>query len=369
MTFQADYFDGISARAKPVLVRVLADSKQITFEANGETLQFSFDDCDVQAKLGNAKRIIDLSNGGRLEALEISALELVKVSKSSTIGRALHYLENHLAWVLLALVLTVLAGWGFLQFGVPKLAEIVVKATPVSMEIKLGKQVLEGLDSKYSYFSASKTAPARQASISNALKDLCAKTGNCPNYQLTFRDGGIIGANAFALPGGVMVVTDGLVTLAKNDTEIVAVLAHELGHVQQRHAFRQSIQGVLSGLIIAAITGDVSSVASGLPAVLMQMQYSREHELAADRFALAALQKACLPPRAFADILQRLENQAGLISADDKTKQKRTEAPQNKPAKTQNNSAFNTMLASHPDTQRRIQPFLQAELNKKPNCR
>ena len=78
MTFQADYFDGISARAKPVLVRVLADSKQITFEANGETLQFSFDDCDVQAKLGNAKRIIDLSNGGRLEALEISALELVK---------------------------------------------------------------------------------------------------------------------------------------------------------------------------------------------------------------------------------------------------------------------------------------------------
>ena len=368
MTFQADYFDGNSARSQLVLVRVQADSKQIAFEADGETLKFSFENCDVQAKLGNAKRIIDLSNGGRLEALEISALELAKVSKSSSIGRALHYLENHLSWVLLALALTVLAGWGFLQYGVPKLAEIVVKATPPSMEIKLGKQVLEGLDSKYSYFSASKTTAARQSSISNALKNLCLRVGNCPNYQLTFRDGGIIGANAFALPGGVMVVTDGLVALAKNDAEIVAVLAHELGHVQQRHAFRQSIQGVLSGLIMAAITGDVSSVASGLPAVLMQMQYSREHELEADKFALAALQKACLPPRAFADILQRLENQASLISTDDQTKQKPAETQQNKPAKTQKNSAFNTMLASHPDTLRRIQPFLQAELNKKPNC-
>lgn len=368
MTFQADYFDGISARAQPVLVRVLADRKQITFEANGESLKFSIEDCEVQAKLGNARRIIDLSNGGRLEAQEISALELVKVSKSSTIARALHYLENHLAWVLVALALTVLAGWGFLQYGVPKLAETVAKATPASMEIKLGEQVLKGLDHQYGYFSTSKTASTRQLSITNALKDLCVRVGNCPRYQLTFRDGSMIGANAFALPGGVMVVTDGLVTLAKNDTEVVAVLAHELGHVQQRHAFRQSIQGVLSGLIIAAITGDVSSVASGLPAVLMQIQYSREHELEADRFALAALQKACLPPRAFADILQRLENQAGIISSDDKIKQKPAETQQNKPAKTPQNSAFNTMLATHPDTQLRIQPFLQAELNKKPNC-
>ena len=368
MTFQADYFDGLSARAQPVLVRVLADSKQIAFEVRGETLIFSFDDCDIQAKLGNSKRLIDLSNGGRLEAQEISALESVITRKSSAVWRALHYLENHLAWVMLALLLTVFAGWGFLQYGVPKLAETVAKATPASMEIKLGEQVLKGLDHQYGYFSSTKTAPARQASISAALKDLCERVGNCPHYRLTFRDGGLIGANAFALPGGVMVVTDDLVTLSKNDTEIVAVLAHELGHVQQRHAFRQSIQGVLSGLIMAAITGDVSSVASGLPAVLMQMQYSREHELEADGFALTALQKSCLPPRAFADILQRLENQAGLISADGKSSKKTAETQQNKSAKSKKNNVFNNMLASHPDTQQRIQPFLLAELNKKPNC-
>lgn len=368
MTFQAEYFDGVSARAQPVLVRVLADAQQIAFDVNAETLTFSFKDCDVQARLGAAKRIIDLDNGGRLEAQEISALESVISSKSSVFWGALYYLENHLAWVLVALVLTVFAGWGFLQFGVPKLAEMVAKATPPSMESKLGEQVLNGLDHKFGYFSPSKTAPAHQLTITNSLKDLCGHVKNCPNYRLTFRDGGVIGANAFALPGGVMVVTDDLVTLSKNDTEIVAVLAHELGHVQQRHAFRQSIQGVLSGLIIAAITGDVSSVASGLPAVLMQMQYSREHELEADRFALDALQKACLPPRAFADILQRLENQSKTATFDEKSAKKKTETQDNKPAKSQKNHSFNDMLASHPDTQQRIQPFLQAELNTKRNC-
>ncbi len=368
MTFQADYFDGISARAQPVLVRVLADTQQIAFDVNAETLRFSFDRCDVQAKLGAAKRIIDLDNGGRLEAQEISALESVITSKSSMFWSALHYLENHLAWVLVALVLTVSAGWGFLQFGVPKLAEMVAKATPASMESKLGEQVLNGLDHKYGYFSPSKTAPAHQLAITNALKDLCGHVKTCPNYRLTFRDGGIIGANAFALPGGVMVVTDDLVTLSKNDTEIVAVLAHELGHVQQRHAFRQSIQGVLSGLIIAAITGDVSSVASGLPAVLMQMQYSREHELEADGFALAALQKACLPPRAFADILQRLENQAKPAELGGKGAENKADGHHNKPAKSQENHSFNDMLASHPNTQQRIQPFLQTKLNKNGHC-
>lgn len=368
MTFEAEYFDGISARAQPVLVRVLADTQQIAFDVNAETLTFGFKSCDIQAKLGAAKRIIDLDNGGRLEAQEISVLESVISSKSSMFWAALHYLENHLAWVLVALVLTVFAGWGFLQFGVPKLAEIVAKATPPSMEAKLGEQVLNGLDHKFGYFSPSKTATAHQLAITNALKDLCVRVNNCPNYRLTFRDGGIIGANAFALPGGVIVVTDDLVKLSKNDTEIVAVLAHELGHVQQRHAFRQSIQGVLSGLIIAAITGDVSSVASGLPAVLMQMQYSREHELEADGFALAALQKACLPPKAFADILQRLENQEKPAELDDKNAKKKAQSQQEKPAKTKKNHSVNDMLASHPDTQQRIQPFLKAELNKNPHC-
>lgn len=369
MSFQANYFDGLSARAKPVLVRVALDATpHISFDVEGETQTFIFADCNVQAKLGGAKRMIDLPNGGRLEAADISELEVAMPSKSSAFWRGMHYLENHLGWVLVALIGTVLAGWLFLQFGVPKLAEYVAKATPPTMEKKVGEQALQALDSQIGYFSPSKADPARKASISAALKHLCDALHDCPQYQLEFRDGGIIGANAFALPGGYMVVTDQIITLSKNDTEIVAVLAHELGHVKQRHAFRQSLQGVLSGLILAAITGDVSSIGSGLPAVLMQMRYSREHENEADQYALNAMQKACLPPKAFADILQRLEAQMrDGEPSDSKTKDgkdaKKEAKTGQKPATTpqQSHDAVSEMLASHPDTLERIKPFLAAK--------
>ncbi len=320
-------------------------------------LTFNLTDLEVQSKIGSVKRLIDLPNGGRLEAADISALEAAMPSKTIMFWRNLHYLENHLGWVFVSLVATVFAGWFFLQFGVPKLAEYVAKATPPAMEAKLGEQALAGLDSTYGYFSPSKTASARKASIVVALKKLCLAMQDCPDYRLEFRAGGMIGANAFALPGGIMVVTDEMVTLSKNDNEIIAVLAHELGHVKQRHAFRQSLQGVLSGLILAAVTGDVSSVGSGLPAALMQMRYSREHELEADDFALSALQKACLPPRAFADILQRLQNQTlGNENAEQDKSTKKTQ-PQ------KHSDGVPEMLSSHPDTMARIKPFLQAKLN------
>ena len=361
MTFQADYFDGISARHKQVTVRVAEHSKNISFDVDGETRTFNLADLDVQAKLGASKRLIDLPDGGRLEATNISALEAAMPSKTSTFWRGLHYLENHLGWVLVSVIMTVFAGWLFLQFGVPKLAEYVAKATPPSMETKIGKQALDGIDKLY--FSTSKTAPARKASIAAALNHLCLVLKDCPQYQLEFRAGGAIGANAFALPGGIMVVTDELITLSKNDNEIIAVLAHELGHVKQRHAFRQSIQGVLSGLILAAVTGDVSSLGSGLPAALMQMQYSREHELEADDFALNAMQKACIPPSAFADILQRLQNQAFGDEKPTKHEPLKKGTSTKKTQTQKHTDGIPEMLSTHPDTQARIQPFLQAKLN------
>jgi Zn-dependent protease with chaperone function len=356
MSFQADYFDGLSARAKSVLITVATGTNPtLCIDSEGAGLTFSLAEIDIQAKLGAAKRIIELPNGGRLEAFDISELEKAKPSTANTFWAALHYLENHLGWVVASLVVTIFAGWLFLQFGIPKLAEHVVMATPPSMEASLGEQVLKGLDSRAGYFSPAKTEKAQQHKILAALKNLCGALNNCPAYRLKFRSGGAIGANAFALPGGIMVVTDELVALSKNETEVVAVLAHELGHVQKRHAFRQSIQSVMSGLILAAITGDVSSMASGLSGVLLQMRYSRAHEAEADTFALNALQKACLPPKAFADILQRLEDQDKALNS--------AEPKDTSPESQQESNSISEMLSSHPDMQSRIKPFLETQIN------
>ena len=353
MTFSANFFDGISARAQPVLVRVAADA--LNFDVEGETLTYKLAYIDVQAKLGRAKRIIDLPNSGRLEAFDISELEAAMPSTTSAFWRGVHYLENHLGWVMFSLAATVFSGWLFLQYGVPALAQKVADATPPSMEADLGEKVLQGMDSKVGYFTPSKIDKARQASIVAAVSKMCVAFKDCPQYRLEFRESEAIGANAFAIPGGIMVITDDLIKLAKNDTEVVAVLAHELGHVKKRHAFRQSIQGALSGLILAAATGDVSSMASGLPGILVQMRYTRELEYEADAFSLQALQKACLPPKAFADILLRLAKSRPDIRPDDKKTPKANAPDAGDP--------ISDLLSSHPDTLLRIKPFLAAKSN------
>ena len=76
--------------------------------------------------------------------------------------------------------------------------------------------------------------------------------------SLAFRRGRDLGANAFALPDGVIVFTDELIGLLESDAEILAVFAHEYGHVVERHSLRQILQdsaiAVLSFLLIGEAT-------------------------------------------------------------------------------------------------------------------
>jgi predicted Zn-dependent protease len=344
ISFQADFFDGLSARATKVDVE--ADSEALSIVENGNKQTFQLAEVRIQPPLGRARRVIELPDGGRLETDDIAHLEALKPHRQSTFWRWLHQLENHLGWVFMALAMTILTGWGAIRYGVPALAERVAQATPPTMEHRLGEQVLSSMDNKYGYFNPSHLSAGRRTVLADKLKTLCIKQPDCPAYRLEFRVGGYIGANAFALPGGILIITDELIALAKNDDEIVSVLAHELGHVQKRHALRQSLQGAISGLLLIAATGDVNSLASGLPAALLQLSYSREMETEADKFALTAMQRACTPPHVFADILLRLTEEHG-----GKTKNR------------EESFAIPEIISSHPDSKARVQPFLDAKLN------
>jgi predicted Zn-dependent protease len=161
---------------------------------------------------------------------------------------------------------------------------------------------------------------------------MATAAGETAPHRLEFRASPVIGPNAFALPSGIIVVTDELVKLSRNDREVLAVLAHELGHVRYRHTMRHLLQGSATALIIAGVTGDIASttsLAAAAPALLLQTKYSRDYEREADRYAIELLQKAGIGPSHFAAILARMENKPG------------------KPG------ALPTFLSSHPPTQER----------------
>ena len=342
MQFEAEYYNGISPRANRVLVDVVGNYfifkvsiSNADESISNHEIKVLIDDCHVQARLGGGKRLIDLPDDSRLET-DFKDLERCLPKKpSSKFWQCVHYAETHKLVILISFVGIALASAALLKYGVPVLSKYAALATPVGIEKDLGKQTLDTLDhEKLGYFEKTEIPATKQKEIEAALASMCQRTNNCPAYQLNYRKSPIIGPNAFALPGGYVVITDELIKLAKSDDEIVAVLAHELGHVKGRHALRQTLQGTVSGLIIIAITGDVSSIASGLPALMMNMSYSRDLETEADNYSLQSLKTACIPTKSFATLLLRLEKNIGGGSVPE-------------------------MISSHPDTKARIIPFLK----------
>ena len=110
-----------------------------------------------------------------------------------------------------------------------------------------------------------------------------------------------------------MVVTDELVDIAKSDDEIVAVLAHEIGHVRGRHALRQILQAAGVSALAVALLGDLSSLSGILSAApaLLTAKHSRDFEREADRFAKQWLRENRIAESNFDAILCRMTGTHG----------------------------------------------------------
>ena len=114
-------------------------------------------------------------------------------------------------------------------------------------------------------------------------------------------------------------MTDELVRLAGHEDEVIAVLAHELGHVHGRHALRSILQHSATVVLIAVATGDLASLSAlsaTLPTLLLEMKYSRAFEIEADDYAAALLPHLGIAPDRLAAILERLEISAMLQRVD-----------------------------------------------------
>lgn len=147
-----------------------------------------------------------------------------------------------------------------------------------------------------------------------------------PNAKWTFTviDSPVV--NAFALPGGYIYVTRGLLALANSEAELAGVLGHEIGHVTSRHfAERKERAGKANaGLIAGAVIGGLLGGKDGARDVLKTGSqiakgylagHSREHEFEADRVGVNLLLKAGYDPHAQADFLDSMGDQQGLAAA------------------------------------------------------
>lgn len=224
-------------------------------------------------------------------------------------------------------------------------------STPVSVqqENQLGREEHPKIMAEFG--GAYKEIPSLNAYVSQVGNRL-ATVGERPNLKYTFTLLNSPDVNAFALPGGYVYITRGLLALADNEAEMAGVLGHETGHVNARHtaermghAQEATILGTLGVLASGILFGEQGAqVAGGLAqqgAAMYLGHYSQEQEFEADSLGVRYLKGAQYDPQAMSTFLASLREQTQLelqLAGEDPTLADRS-----------------SMTASHPRTVDRVQ--------------
>ncbi|MEQ1832992.1 MAG: M48 family metallopeptidase, partial [Candidatus Eisenbacteria bacterium] len=161
--------------------------------------------------------------------------------------------------LLVALLLVVLAGVALYRFGLPVLADAAADRVPAAWERELGDAVV----ADFAPESARERAPRIVAPATALHARLAAvAAGAATGSRLVVARQDVV--NAFAAPGGTVVVTTGLLRALRTPDELAAVLAHELGHVRRRHPMHGMMRQLSLQALLGVLAGDASLWSGGL---------------------------------------------------------------------------------------------------------
>lgn len=307
------YYDGKTAQQHPATI-VLAGDGLIRLQRDGGEKIYAAADVRIGDRIGaQAPRLLQFPGGAAVHVAPDPEVDRLLDAIGGRRSGLLRRLESRWPHALAALAVSVALVVLFLKYGLPALAGVVADRVPLAFERRIGQQALEEFDDEW--LAPSGLPRSRQDELRAAFRKRVAEpAGFGLPMRLEFREGGDLGPNALALPGGIVVVTDELVAFAEHDDEILMVLAHEAGHVVGRHSLRQGVEGLGATLLMTAVTGDLSglaSIAAALPVVLVQTGYSRRDERAADAHAFAWSDTNGVPRTRMTDLLRRIEAKLG----------------------------------------------------------
>ncbi|WP_237219188.1 M48 family metallopeptidase [Rhodoferax aquaticus] len=355
------YFDGTSARGHAVQLHL----RQGVLRVLGDGIDRSAPIARMQwpERTRHGMRIAHFPDGGTVQCSDVQAWDqwsLAGGHSESWIVTA----QQSWRWVGASVLALLMVLVSIQLWGLPAASRYVVAATPLTVDSALGETTLAAIDQ--TWMGPSKLSEEEQnrlrAAIARNLAPLPA--GTLPEWKLLFRQSHI-GPNAFALPGGTMILTDEMVELVQGDDKVLtAVIGHELGHVQHRHGMRMVVQSAVLGSLGAVLFGDFSTVLATMPILLGQAQYSRDAEREADAYAVHVLKAASISPAVMVSMFERLQ-QYQQDQADKKkgasdtpgtaaTRQEKTDANE------EEDSPLGMAFSSHPADAERIRFFKDA---------
>lgn len=216
-----------------------------------------------------------------------------------------------------------------------------------AQEISIGREMHPKVIQQYGQYED----PALQAYV-QAVGEKLAAHGHRSNliYRFTVVDSTDI--NAFALPGGYIYITRGLLAYLGSEAEMAGVLGHEIGHVTARHAVRQytaataaQLGMTLGSIFVPGLGSNVGQNVMGVLGQAMLSGYGREHELESDGLGAEYLARAGYDPQAILGVLRTLKAQGDYAAAQAKAEGRKPQS-------------YHGLFASHPDEDTRLKEVL-----------
>lgn len=347
---EVDYFDGRSSRSHAALLQINDKQALITQRSDGSFLaRVAVKDIQWPERTRYGARIAQLPGGASVQTRDAHAWDAWAAAQGlgdSVLVRA----QQSWRGVAVALVLLVAVVGLAYQWGLPVFARGATALVPQAVDEILGRNALIQIDA--SLMNPTQLSLETQTRIRQRFAQGVQQTygADAPRYQLEFRQS-TIGPNAFALPGGTMVMTDELVQLVKDDDVLMGVLGHELGHVTARHGMRQLVKVTAMQTVLSVAFGDYGSLITMAPLVLGSMAYSRDHEREADVESIRFMRSAAVSPLVMVKFFE-------VVRAEQQARQKRSGSPA--ATKTQKTPLGVSIISSHPADEERMRLFREA---------
>ncbi|MBU1668778.1 M48 family metallopeptidase [bacterium] len=329
MFIDAVLYDGRSSKEHQVVIEFTLERRVLIPSCK---IDVALDEVRIESRLGNTPRVLSFPNGIRCKSRENDKIDQLLRDFGLSKSKA-YKIESSWGLTMGSIVITIGFIWFMLTVGANFTANALASVLPQSTLSEVSDMTMSQLEEHY--LRPSKLSDRQEKIIQEHFDKL---TQGESGYKLHFRSSPEMGPNAFALPSGDIVLTDQLVALSRDNEfrDILGVLAHEKGHVVEKHSLRMAIKTGIAGVIVGYIAGDVSVIATTIPTILINSSYSREFEREADAHAVKELEKLGVSTKYMARLFEVLAKKAG---------------------ESENNSSIMGMMASHPLTSERIEYF------------
>ena len=303
--FGGHWYDGISSKAHPA--ELLLDEHSLTIKTQNTTRGYSLEDAYLEPIIPSLPAKISFKDSSCFifnKEEDISSLTAILQHRQG--GQWIRHLEKSFKIAILSLVFLIFILYTFITYGIPALANPLSKYIPQHWVEQLDYEILELLID--SNLVEGPELKKYQGELNTYLLEMNIDPA-AYNVKV-FRSK--IGANALALPGGTIIVTRKFMKLDMTEREIKSVLAHEVGHIENRHGLRGMIQNISVTAVLGMLLGDVSAFAQlalvSAPIMLQTLSYTRDFEREADRYSISILEQNGIPTSCLSSSLRKLES-------------------------------------------------------------